>query len=433
MYLLKHPSGVFYTRIIFPSSLRSLGYPNERRVSLQTKNRPLAIVRNLEMTSHLKRLFIDLAQDESFDIALCSTAIESIIETLRSGYETPDDDRSNGLPISQITQPVFNTPQHAVGFHSAKNEYYDFRGWLREFIQTKTHENVTALTAHQLTTRISHFLNYLDSNLIDCPDSGSMLAYIDFLRTEGRSAKTNKDYFAATKQFLTWIHAKNYLEKNPAQSLKPSFKKTKHVSEERHRWSVAELKRFFHSPEFLGQTDDFKWITYLQLFMGMRTQEPCQLYISNVHLEDAIPFISISDRYQLQHLKNQQAVRPVPIHPYLLECGFAEFVESRSSNTDKPLFNYTPQGKDHDWSKLYRTQFGRLQTKLGMKPKARPTAYSLRHTFIDELKMKDVPEHLVADIVGHSNPNMTFGRYGKKAQLSKMLETLNKLTLEEVL
>ncbi|CAH8185674.1 hypothetical protein VAE142_380001 [Vibrio aestuarianus] len=47
--------------------------------------------------------------------------------------------------------------------------------------------------------------------------------------------------------------------------------------------------------------------------------------------------------------------------------------------------------------------------------------------------MQDVPEHLVADIVGHSNPNMTFGRYGKKAQLSKMLETLKKLTLEEVL
>ena len=431
MYLLKHPSGIYYTRIIFPTSLRSLGYPNEKRVSLQTKSRTLAVVRNLEMTSHIKRLFIELSQEQSFDFDVCSQAIDTIIDTIRSGYDVSDDDRTIGLPAPQQFQK--KATSSSVDSLKPHNEYYDFRSWLDVFIQTKRNENVTALTLHQLQSRISHFLDYLDSNEIDCPDSGDMLSYIDFLRIQGRSPKTNKDYFAAIKQFFSWITAKNYLDKSPAQYVKPTFKKTKHASEERYRWSTLELNRLLHSSEFLRHSDDFKWITLLQLFMGMRTQEPCQLYLSNIHLSESIPFISIADNQPFQHLKNSQAVRDIPIHPHLLNVGFAAFVRSRSTLTDKPLFNYTPQGKDYDWSKLYRTQFGKLQIKLGMQPKLRPTAYGLRHTFIDELKQLDVPEHLVAEIVGHANPNMTFGRYGKKARLSKMLKTLKMLNLEDVL
>jgi len=31
--------------------------------------------------------------------------------------------------------------------------------------------------------------------------------------------------------------------------------------------------------------------------------------------------------------------------------------------------------------------------------------------FIDEMKKLDVSEHIVAQLVGHSNPNITYGRY----------------------
>lgn len=48
-----------------------------------------------------------------------------------------------------------------------------------------------------------------------------------------------------------------------------------------------------------------------------------------------------------------------------------------------------------------------------MKPNDRPTAYGFRHTFIDCLKQTGVEEYQVAEVVGHANPNMTYGRYGK--------------------
>ncbi|BCN26290.1 hypothetical protein VYA_34820 [Vibrio alfacsensis] len=55
-----------------------------------------------------------------------------------------------------------------------------------------------------------------------------------------------------------------------------------------------------------------------------------------------------------------------------------------------------------------------------MPAKARPTAYSFRHTFIDELKQAGVEESMVAQLVGHTHSSMTFGRYGKKYPIQKL-------------
>lgn len=164
----------------------------------------------------------------------------------------------------------------------------------------------------------------------------------------------------------------------------------------------------------------------------MRTQEACQLHTNDIACDDPIPYISVADYYPHQHLKNEHAVRDIPIHPYLIETGFLDFVKSRTMTKNQPLFHYNPLGQDNDWSKLYRTQFGKLQTRLGMLPRQRPTSYSLRHTFIDELKIQDVAEHLVAEIVGHTNPNMTYGRYGKKAKLPQLFEIVSMVQMEGV-
>ncbi|WP_033930095.1 site-specific integrase [Vibrio cholerae] len=432
MYLFKHPSSVYYTRVNFPSSLQKKGYPTEKRISLLTKERKLAIIRNLEMTAHLKGLFIDLLKDPDMDFYTCSTSIDTVVETLRSNYREEDQNRYYAsLPAVQddIQLPRHIDLQDERTYLQTVSPSYHFRRWLAQFIQSKSTEGVVALTTHQLQQRVSHFLDYLDREELSEPSTGDMLSYIDHLRSEGRSAKTNKDYFASTKQFLSWCTIKEFILVNPAQSLKPSFKNTKHASDQRERWSIPELHKFFLSEGFKEQSEDFQWISYLQLFGGFRTQEPCQLYTNDVICDDAIPYISVADYYPYQHLKNQHAVRYVPIHPYLIERGFLDFVRSRKTATNQPLFHYTPQGKDNDWSKLYRTQFGKLQTRLGMKVKQRPTAYSLRHTFIDELKQLDEPEHRVAEIVGHVNPHMTFGRYGKKAQLDKQFKIVSKMQI----
>ena len=117
----------------------------------------------------------------------------------------------------------------------------------------------------------------------------------------------------------------------------------------------------------------------------------------------------------------------MPIHPTLLKLGFADFVQRITTKRPKPLFNCLPAGQDNDWSKNYCQQLGRLSTTLNLLPHNRPSAYSFRHTFIDELKQQEVDEAMVAQLVGHTHKNLTFGKYGKKFPVNLLLQKLNNL------
>jgi len=47
--------------------------------------------------------------------------------------------------------------------------------------------------------------------------------------------------------------------------------------------------------------------------------------------------------------------------------------------------------------------------------------HSFRHTFADRLKQCDVQDVLISELLGHANPNISTGRYGKPYHLDKLL------------
>lgn len=53
--------------------------------------------------------------------------------------------------------------------------------------------------------------------------------------------------------------------------------------------------------------------------------------------------------------------------------------------------------------------------------------HSFRHTFIDSLKQLEVPKEMVANIDGHKDESMTFGRYGKNYQPKVMQQYVEML------
>ncbi|HIF9542222.1 TPA: hypothetical protein ACX6S1_002455 [Photobacterium damselae] len=122
----------------------------------------------------------------------------------------------------------------------------------------------------------------------------------------------------------------------------------------------------------------------------------------------------MSEDGENQRVKTTSSIRYVPIHSALINQGFLDYLAKRKSARYIQLFSYKPEGKWEDWSKRYCQQFGRLQTKIGMPAKARPTDYGVRHTFIDELKQAGTEESMVVQLVSHTHSSMTFGRYGKK-------------------
>jgi integrase len=159
----------------------------------------------------------------------------------------------------------------------------------------------------------------------------------------------------------------------------------------------------------------------------LRPGETCQLYTDDIIEQDGLICIHVNDSKPKQRLKNEWANRIVPIHPTLLKLGFGDFVNGVQSKRPKSLFNCKPGGKDNDWSKNYCQQLGRLSTTINLLPNDRPSAYSFRHTFIDELKQQEVDEALVAQLVGHTHKNLTYGKYGKKFPVKKLLQKINHL------
>ncbi|MCE3219227.1 tyrosine-type recombinase/integrase [Vibrio diabolicus] len=449
MYLQKAPNGVYQTRICIPKLLREFGYPFDIKVSLLTKERSDAIERNFKTASCIKGALSLIDHNQPPLFSAFKATLDKRIEALRFSFtstagqsyskifEAPPElmehfqnDIYTDLP-SEVD--LTNLEETDPDIKSVPTKVIPFSKLLERFLESKKKRNVRQLTVHQLNQRISHCINFLETQNVNRNTVciSDLEDYIDLLYSESRSSKTNKDYFSAVKQFFKWLKSKKYILENPTEDLNPKFKSQKHVSEQRDRWTDEELSQLIQSPEFVQASLDFQWISKLQLFHGLRTGEACQLYIQDIVLNTKIPHLKITDQSKDQHLKNEHAVRSVPLHPAILE-DFVLFYKSRLHKGNVPLFNYPPLGKDKDWTKTYRTQFGKLQTKLGMPAGKRPTAYGLRHTFIDELKEQDIAEHCVAEIVGHTNPHMTFGRYGKKLKLEKLLEIVStfKMKLE---
>ncbi|ELA7336903.1 TPA: tyrosine-type recombinase/integrase [Vibrio parahaemolyticus] len=412
MYLLKLPSSVYYHRSPVPVSLRERGFPNEVRLSLLTKDRQIALERNIHVSLAVKQKFSLALTDDTLTYNDIKEILIQKLSELRDGYVADN---------TQVLRP---------NLLAIKPKQFDARHALSEFLQAKKSDNVTALTLHQLEQRITHCLDFLEVSLKMYSEE-ALEAYLEHLKFQGRSTKTNKDYFASIKQFFTWCHTKRLIKANPCLNLTPKFKSTKHASEERDTWKADELDALFHCLEYQNKSADFRYITELQAYHGLRPNEACQLAIGNVEQEDDIWFLDITDLGDKQHLKNEYSVRQIPIHPDVVQSGFINFVQTKAArhSPTTPLFNYKPYGDDHDWSKYYRVEFGKLQTKIGMKAGSRPTPYGFRHTFIDVLKNAELAESLVSEYVGHANQSMTFGRYGKKLKLKKLLKVTHTFKL----
>ena len=92
--------------------------------------------------------------------------------------------------------------------------------------------------------------------------------------------------------------------------------------------------------------DDKYWLPLLGLYHGNRLEEFAQLHRSDVRCEDGIWYMDINDDDQKQ-LKNDQSKRRVPVHPFVQELGFLEYVNSVATEPKGRIFpQLRPGGPD---------------------------------------------------------------------------------------
>ncbi|ORT50215.1 hypothetical protein ST37_09960 [Vibrio sp. qd031] len=413
MYLLKSPSGTYYTRLCFPKRLRNNDFPFDTKISLYTKHRTIAVARNAALIAKLHPTVHDLPIDTAFETF--KPTLATIINDVRHCFNV---EMHHQLPKSRILPPTA-TPTSSTSIDKI----------LDKFISSKKLESITQLTITQLEQRSKYFIDSMKITSIRSVTPAIAFSYRDLLLSEGRSYKTNLDYLAAIKQFFSWCVLNEHIATNPFLSIKLPKNRQK-ANQERSRWSQKDILTLYRSKAYKASHEQIKLCFDLILHHGARPAEICQLLVSQVRLDVDTPHLVLSQESSLQHLKNAHSDRLVPLHRAMLDGQFIEYVNKRKALNKRYLFDFKPLGPDQNWSKSLTTKFGKLLTKIGWKAGARPTLYGLRHTFIDELKQANVSEHLVAQIVGHTHHNMTFSRYGKDTDLQNLSEQVNKFSLK---
>ena len=145
------------------------------------------------------------------------------------------------------------------------------------------------------------------------------------------------------------------------------------------------------------------WLIMIGRYTGARMNEICQLKPEDVTAE------AIYIRGDI--LKTSNAKRIIPTHPKLIELGLLEW---SSKCLEERLFHRWQVVKgshSHNASRWFSRNNPFKSNTKGMK--AEVDFHSLRHTVASELKSAGVASQYAAQILGHSNGNITYDRYGK--------------------
>jgi integrase len=238
----------------------------------------------------------------------------------------------------------------------------------------------------------------------------------DFLAAIGKSNRTINNYM--TTLACVFRSAKirgRFFGDNPfEQHRRKVSKKTNRVP-----FELGELQTLFealpreiqparHTPETA-----LSWVTLIGAFTGMRLEEISQLTAADIRVENTnggtTTVIAIHNGTGNQ-LKNESAVRLVPVHSELVRAGLLEYIKALP--TGSMLFPGLTRRKSKGdkigarIGELFRKKLESLNLKRdGL------CFHSLRHTVAGQLDAAGVRKTDAARILGHTIEGQTFGTY----------------------
>lgn len=153
------------------------------------------------------------------------------------------------------------------------------------------------------------------------------------------------------------------------------------------------------------------WIPIIALFTGMRQNEICQLHISDVKyevvnyngLEETVWYFDLNEE-GTKHLKNENAVRLVPLHPVLIELGLIDYFNSVKDHHDRlwPLIELHPT--EERYNIKYNKSFG-MWFRRNISKQEDQVFHSIRHNVSTQLLKNAVhhtlPKDLMNQMLGH--------------------------------
>ena len=231
------------------------------------------------------------------------------------------------------------------------------------------------------------------------------------------------NYLSFASTLFRWAKRQHLTELNPFEGLQIAGTK-KRVDQLRDVFSKADLEKMFCTSNEYGKDAHIHahnfWVPLLGLFTGMRLEEICQGYVSDIKLFDGVWCFDINDDRSDKSVKTEDR-RLVPLHPVLVEeLAFIKYVQSLPQDgrifPSLKMINYRYGHNIGRW-------FADFKKRSGVEaPPGKKSFHSFRHTVTNYLKQNGVPVQMIAELVGHKAESITMERYGKRYEPKKLYE-----------
>ncbi|EPI8559688.1 tyrosine-type recombinase/integrase [Vibrio fluvialis] len=408
-YLFLTKTGIWHFRFQIPPNHRHL-FENRREIkkSLKTSDRESAIISSLELEIEIRKTISNQSSSDQTKSKITPNILPSR-KRESSGLTAYDAlERFCRYKSDHISTK-------AVGMLKAKCST------VLELINKSHLKKIRRVDAEEIVLQLRKYpANIKKKSQFTGLSGKESIKLNKSLGLPTLSEESVKDYCQKLSSFFEWCVLNELTDINPFKAIK--FKKQRKDSDAKNAYSITDLNKIF-STEIHTQKQ-FKhpyyfWLPLLGYFTGARLNELCQLYKKDIYIQDGIWVIQINDRFTGQKLKNTASRRVIPIHNKLLDLGFIDFIKS---NQHERLFPELKQGRD-GFSSAASKWYARFKTKLNFEKGH--DFHSFRHTVATQLKRAEVSHVAAGEILGHTQNNITYDRYGKELDISQIQKYIN--------
>lgn len=224
----------------------------------------------------------------------------------------------------------------------------------------------------------------------------------------GRSASTVRRSLAALRTYWRHLQSNEVAEDdhNPFDGLRLTGK----AGGVRKPFEAADVVKLL-SAAIEREDGRLADLIRLAMYSGARLEELASLKVADM----------AKDHFTIRAAKTEAGNRVVPIHRKLAQT-IARLIEQSDDGYVLSGLGVTKYGDRGDG---IGKRFGRLKRELGYGPEH--VFHSIRRTVVTILENAGVSENVVANIVGHEKPRITYGLYSGGATLAVKHAALAKL------
>ncbi|MDO6521274.1 integrase [Shimia thalassica] len=328
--------------------------------------------------------------------ALCSAELEALARVA---------ERDEGDFTGQPTGPIIKDsqpPENAAARISLTDLWSDYvnrrvqAGFMRDGgkRQRPVIENLRKFLKHNNATRIT---------------KKDLLAWRDHLMNDLSAKTVNDIYLSAVRSLFTWAVENDRLPENVAQNVKQP-KPRKVYGRERGYTDAEAVKvlrasrRYESQPDSTGRVresekmaDMKRWVPIICAFTGARVSEITQLRKEDVRKVDGHWVVRITPD---AGTVKSGGYRDVPLHPQIIEEGFAEFVTDAQPG---PLFhNATEPEKYQRAAVIVSNKLSDWLRLSGLRPEGLQPNHAWRHRLKTQCRELSISDRVVDAIQGHA-------------------------------